>query len=323
MSKITLSSAIDEYLSAIHQKKAKSTHTISAQSSDLKHILRYFDDTLLTNITDGSIRNFFGELVNQRRYAYTTINRFWSTTVSFFNFCFEKNYIHINPLSGMKPPVKAEIHPPTVLTKTEIRRLLQAPVKEQKRLKKELERRQKEDASTKRLERILFDSVRNRAVLELLFATGIRVSELVNLTEKDFNFHNYTVTIKDHKGEKRIGYFPSGDVRDALQKYMSLTDRRSKELQRGISGNEKNRESRVKSECFFRFRKGKPLGLETVRNIVHRYAQTAGIKKTVTPYTLRHTLASFLLAAKVNIHSVQRLLGTTDSARILLTAKKK
>lgn len=323
MSTITLLSAIDEYLSTIRQKQAKSARTISAQSSDLKHILRYFGDTLLTEITNDSVRFYFGELVNQHRYASTTINRFWSTTVSFFNFCFEQNYIHINPLSGMKPPVKAEIHPPTVLTKTEMRRLLQAPVKEQKRLKKEFERRRKKGASTARLERRLFDSVRNRAVLELLFATGIRVSELVNLTEKDFNFHNYTVTIKDHKGEKRIGYFPSGDVKDVLQAYMSLTDRRSKELQRGISENENNRRPRVKSQYFFLFRNGKPLGPEAVRSIVHRYARTAGIKKTVTPYTLRHTLTSFLLAAKVNIHSIQRLLGTTDAARLLLTTKKK
>ncbi|KPK96222.1 hypothetical protein AMJ80_01150 [bacterium SM23_31] len=323
MSAITLSKAIDEYLSTIRQKQAKSVRTIGAQTSDLRHVVRHFTEILLTDITKDSISDFFGEMVNQQRYSPATINRFWLTTVSFFNFCSEQNYIRINPLSDMKPPVKAEIRPPTVLTKAEIRQLLLAPVKEYNRIKREYDRKKKEGESTASLEKELFDSARNRAIVELLFATGMRASEAANLKKKDFNFHNCTVTIKNHGGKKRIGYFPSDDVKEALQAYTSLAGQYYGGFHKEIEDIRNRRESREESQYFFHFRNGKPLGPETVRDIVRRCAREAGIKKTITPYTLRHTLTSFLLAEGVNIYSIQRLLGITDVTRFLLTAKKK
>ena len=306
MPPITLIKAVNDYITALRQDGVKSANTIRAQTSDLIHISRRFGDRPLPTISGEDVGSYFDSLIAKNRYAYSSIIRIWSTTVSFFDFCAAKEYISENPLSDNKLPIKAEIHTPTILTRAEVRRLLQVPVKERKRVGKKLKERQRKRLPAAALETQVFDSMRNRAILELMFATGIRPGELVKLTQKDFNFANCSVVIENRKGEKRTGYFPNDEVKNALQEYRSMAEQLRSEKNKVHSA----------SPDFFLNRNGRPIGEETLCRIVRRCADAAGIKKTVTPYTLRHTLTALLLKAGTDTHAIRILLGGVFNRKI-------
>jgi integrase/recombinase XerD len=141
--------------------------------------------------------------------------------------------------------------------------------------------------------------IRDHAMLELLYATGLRVSELISLQVQQIDLQGNYLTVKG-KGSK-VRAVPFGKwAREALSRYM--TEARPR-LLKGRS-----------SSFLFTARSGKPLTRQGFWKLIRRYALAAGIEKRVTPHTLRHSFATHLLEGGADLRSVQSMLGHADIA---------
>jgi len=141
----------------------------------------------------------------------------------------------------------------------------------------------------------LFDSAKakkSKLILQGLYSTGMRVSELVNLKIKDIDFQNSKGIVKAGKGNKDRNIFFSKDLLEKFKKYL-----------------EKKEKKGIKSEYLFSSKNGEPLTPRNIQKIVKKAAFLAGIQKKVTPHTLRHSFATHLLEQGVDIRKIQILLG--------------
>ena len=161
------------------------------------------------------------------------------------------------------------------------------------------------------------NAIRDAAVIELLFATGMRISELCGLKQKDVNMENHTVLIYGKGSKERIVQIGSDDVMTILKKY---TDCFHSEIE--------------KSGHFFANQNGTALSDQAVRRMINKYASMAGISQHITPHMFRHTFATGLLDNDVDIRYIQEILGhssintteiythvSTNRQKEILTAK--
>jgi site-specific recombinase XerD len=180
--------------------------------------------------------------------------------------------VPFNPAAGLLLPRRPQQLPRNVLTRREALRLIEATP-----LLKPLD-------------------IRDRAILEVLYGTGIRRAELIGLTIYDVDFDSSTLRIERGKGNRtRIVPLISG-ARDALKLYL--------EKARGAFARHAGQ-----WHLFVSSRSGGPLDDADLVRIVRKGAQRAGITKHVTPHTLRHTCATHLLKGKADIRQIQKLLG--------------
>ena len=139
--------------------------------------------------------------------------------------------------------------------------------------------------------------LRDRAMLELLYATGLRVSELVNLPSVGLNLRDGLVRVRGKGDKERL--VPIGEAaRDALQRYLEAA---RAELLAG-----------VRSEFLFVTARGQPMRREVFWRLIKRYALAAGVTSPLSPHTLRHAFATHLLNHGADLRSVQLLLGHAD-----------
>jgi len=139
---------------------------------------------------------------------------------------------------------------------------------------------------------------RDKAILELLFSTGLRVSELAKLKKDDINLKRDEFTIRG-KGRKSRIVFLSEQARYAIQQYLKARKDMSTYL---FVSHDKQQEKKQATE-------DRPLTPRSIQRVVHKYAKAAGITKPVTPHTLRHSFATDLLQNGADIRSVQTMLG--------------
>lgn len=140
--------------------------------------------------------------------------------------------------------------------------------------------------------------LRDSAILETLFSTGLRVSELVNLRNNQVNAKKDELSIRGKGGKIRV-VFLSPDARQAIQEYM---ERRKDNAPQLFIRHDRAGKQKIDED-------GKPLTARSVERMIHRYAQLAGITKHVSPHTMRHSYATDLLRNGADLRSVQALLG--------------
>jgi integrase/recombinase XerD len=210
------------------------------------------------------------ELQSQGRKA-ATISRLIASSKAFFAWQIAQGIRTDNPVLGLKAP-KIEKKPPEILSLAEVNRLLDQPSSHAPK------------------------EIRDKAMMELLYATGIRVSELISLKLSDINIQMEYVTCHDEHKERTI---PFGDTaRRALQLYL--------------------KESRPKlvldSDCTLLFTNcaGEPMSRQGFWKIVKHYGKQAGLTVEITPHTLRHSFAAHLLGNGADLKSVQELMGHSD-----------
>jgi integrase/recombinase XerD len=203
--------------------------------------------------------------------ATTTVSRVTASVKAFFTYEVNSGSLSENPAEGMKAP-KVEKKAPTVLTSDEVERFLE----------------QTNGKSVKR--------IRDRAMLELLYATGVRVSEIIGLKVSDLNFSVGFLTCHDGEKERAI---PFGRVaREALITYL--------ESARGklLKGHE--------SDLLFVNCSGKSMSRQGFWKIIKYYGDKAGIRTDITPQALRHSFAVHLIKNGADVRSVQAMLGHSD-----------
>jgi integrase/recombinase XerD len=264
----------DQFIHHLRVEQGLSKNTIESYSRDL---VRYFDFLEKRKVTPPSasqvdIMEYVASLAGS--LSVRSIARNLSSLKMFYRFLVSEGKVKRNPTRLLSAP-KLPRRLPGVLSIEEVDRLLCQP-----------------DASTER-------GTRDRAMLELLYATGLRVSELVNLKMTNVNLEaGYVRTVG--KGSKERMVPMGGKALEALKEY----------LDRGRPGILKKRSS----SHLFPGPRGKPLTRQGFWKIIKRYGLTAGIRKPITPHALRHSFASHLLEHGADLRSVQIMLGHADIA---------
>jgi len=272
---------IDKFMRYLEIEKNYSSHTCLNYSLDLKEFKEFLKGKPIEEIDHLVLRRYLAEL-KQKNLKSRSVNRKLSCLRSFFRFLFREGYIKSNPASLISGP-KQEKHLPSCLTEEEISKLIEIiPA---------------EDEMT----------LRDRAILETFYSTGMRISELVGLNLSDIDFISGTVKVRGKGKKERL--LPIGEkALEAIRKYI---EKRKK-----------------KEEAVFLNRFGRRITSRAVRNIVFKYVNLASLKSGISPHTLRHSFATHLLERGADLRSVQELLGhssisTTQIYTHLTTEKLK
>ena len=265
---------IEEYLKFIQLEKGLSENTIGAYRRDLKKYQDYLEEEKINHIDfidRQTIQVCLGDLHDKGASA-KSIARFISTIRSFHQFALREKYAAKDPTVLIETP-KYERRLPDVLEVDEVIRLLETP-----------------DMSKN-------NGYRDRAMLELLYATGMRVTELINLKAEDVNLIMGFVRVFGKGNKERI--VPLGEtIIDILETYIETV--RPQLLKKTVTDN------------LFLNMHGKPLSRQAIWKMIKQNGVKAEIFKTLTPYTLRHSFATHLLENGADLRAVQEMLGHAD-----------
>lgn len=263
---------IDQFIDQAWLIKGLSRNTLEAYKRDLNALDTWLDGQELTGVSSSILLKYLAER-HRRGVSARTSAREMSTFRSFFGWMIRENLMDEDPTSAIPLP-KIGRHLPATLSEVEVERLLAAP-----------------EIDTPR-------GLRDRAMIELLYATGLRVSELVGLRVTNFNLRQGVVRVDSGKGDKdRL--VPVGELAlDWLQRYLA-------EARKVLLGEHK-------SEALFPGRHGQFMTRQTFWHAIKRYALAAGIEHKLSPHVLRHAFATHLLNHGADLRSVQMMLGHTD-----------
>ena len=255
-----------KYFDYLEYEKNLSKNTLMSYKEDLKDLYQYNKNYLKLN--DNEILKYLNTLKDLSRRS---VAHHITVLKSFYGFLVKENIIKINPCDKLIMP-KLEANLPEYLTVSEVRLLLDIDLKKPK-------------------------DYRNKAMLELMIATGLRVSELVNLQVSDVNFDDCFVRVLGKGKKERI--VPVDD--EALHYTKLYLD-----FYRNFLLKKKD------SEYLFISSYGKKITRQSFFKLIKNECQKKGIKKEVSPHTLRHSFASILLKNGANIRVIQELLGHED-----------
>ncbi len=271
-----ISQYIEDFLNYLRVVKNASRLTLISYRTDLDQFFQFlaqrqavdYGELSVTLIDHRAVRDYLAWLQRQglRR---STLARKLAALRSLVRYLCRENILPSNPIAAVSTP-KQEQRLPNFLYPLEVTQLIEAP-----------------DTSTPL-------GLRDRALLELLYATGIRVSELVGLSAADINFQSGVVKVKGKGGKDRI--VPLGKA--AAQWVQHYLKARDKLITKGQG-----------TQALWVNRFGAQLSMRGVRNIINKYVEALAINTKVSPHTLRHTFATHLLNRGADLRSVQELLG--------------
>ena len=255
-------------------EKGYSNHTVTNYCRDLGEFAAHLpEDKKAQDVVGGDIRKFVSSLYNRNTPA--TVGRKLSALRTFFGFLLREKMISINPLIGISGP-KVGTSIPVFLTVDEVFSLLEMPDK-----------------------RDTF-AARDRAILELLYSTGVRVAECVALDLDDLDFETEMLRVTGKGNKERL--VPVGaPALEAIRRWLDERERLISDRRR------KNKNSDL--EAIFLNARGGRLTTRSVERFVAAYGERAGIRQQVTPHALRHSFATHLLEMGADLRSVQELLG--------------
>ncbi|MGL5383159.1 MAG: tyrosine recombinase XerC [Culicoidibacterales bacterium] len=262
---------LQQFLRYLQVEKRYSPHTLVAYERDITHFLNWLkrEQQTLESVSYQDFRRYLVELF-QKRYAKKTFVRKISALKSLYRYLLREQLITQNPIEHVALP-KNDQRLPHFLYETEIDTWLEHKV----------------SSGT-------LDS-RNHALFELLYASGLRVSELCELDVADLDFAQQRVHVRDGKGSK-ARFVPMGSFAiEALQTYLQTS--------RPLLLKHKT------TERVFVNQHGEPLSERGVRHILKTVAQAAGVSTKIHPHMLRHSFATHLLSHGADLRSVQEMLG--------------
>jgi len=266
---------IEEFLRFMVVEKGYSNHTVVAYRNDLTQFLTYLigeGTSSWQDVDRAHIQNYILYL-KKREYASSTVGRKVAAVKSYFHFLVADGVLRDDPAAVVdSPPV--DKHLPHPLSLDEVQRLLMEPAR----------------SSTPK-------GLRDRALLELMYATGMRASEVVGLEIGAVDLEARTVRCLGKGNKERI--LPLYErAREALSVYLE-------------NGRARLLRGRDETALFVNHR-GRPLTRQGLWMLVKEYALAAGIEREVTPHTLRHSFATHLLDGGAGLREVQQLLGHTN-----------
>lgn len=263
---MSVASEIEDYLQYLGGVRRASAHTLSAYRRDLSHLIDFAEQRGLNagrDIDGGHIR----ELLNQQRHkglGPRSMSRMLSSLRGFYDYRIRQHKDERNPAQGISPPKNKQRLPKTI-DADQMQQLLNVPG----------------DA---------WIDHRDRAMLELFYSAGLRLSELAGLTLNDLDLNDATVSVRGKGQKDRI--LPLGRFAiDALKRWLSARPER-----------------RPKADQVFLSRDGDALSARSIQQRIKQRGQQQGIDQ-IHPHMLRHSFASHLLESSGNLRGVQELLG--------------
>lgn len=261
---------VSKYKSYLLLEKALSPNSIEAYLDDLTKLLKYFEteDLKLQQIRLEDLQQFVTQLydlgINARSVA-----RILSGVRSFFNFLILDGYIQNDPTELLETP-KIGLKLPVVLSLQEIESIISII-----------------DLSTK-------EGQRNRAIIEVLYSCGLRISELTNLKFSDLFLDDGFIRVEGKGSKQRLVPISHTAIKE-IGNY--LIDRKLIDVKKGSE------------DIVFLSKRGTAISRIMVFHFIKQYADQAGIKKTISPHTFRHSFATHLLEGGANIRAIQQMLG--------------
>lgn len=271
-----LKDSLDLYLKYLKYEKNLALNTINAYQKDLLHFVGYIEKLGISKTSDLTLDSFrkYIKFLDNFKYSNRTLIRKYSSLINFFKFLEENGYIDIHLTQFIHVPKRSHRFY-TYLSRDEVEKLLESI---------------KPDSDIR---------IRDRALLELLYSTGARVSEVVKILLENVNLEGREILVTGKGNKKRIVYLNHNAVY-WLKRYLEIRSNLvfSKKLNR-----------HVKNPYLFLNRFGGAISTRSIFNIVRKYLIRAGIGKSISPHGIRHSFATHLLQEGAGVREIQILLG--------------
>lgn len=264
---------IEEFIGYLHNTRGTSKNTEVSYERDLKKLERFLTEEKIESVEEvnATLLNSYVMYMERKNFAASSISRSIASIRAFFHFLCQTRSWKENPAEHLKAP-KIEKKMPGILTIDEVDLLLKQP---------------RENTAK---------GIRDRAMLELLYATGIRVSELISLTLKDINLKLGYITCSSGEKERVIPF--GSAAKRSVEHYMEGA-------RAELLGSQE-------SEMLFLNCSGKSMSRQGFWKVLKSYAEAAGIQQDITPHTLRHSFAAHLVQNGADLKSVQEMMGHSD-----------
>jgi integrase/recombinase XerD len=272
-----------QFISHCKYEKNLSVKTTKAYESDFRQFIVFFGSSrndpeqVITKLDKFLLRNYVELLMNN--YKIKSVKRKVATLKAFLNFLEYEDLILVNPFRKMRLTLKEPVRLPKVMTLMEIKKIFKIAYRDLQ-------------AYNPKKHYTHITTIRDISVLELLFGTGVRVSELCTLKVDDVSLQGKSITVQGKGSKERVIHLCSSEMLTMLKRYDKL-----------ISSTFPDR------TYFFMNRLGHRLSEQSVRYMINKYVKETNIKKKITPHTFRHTFATLLLEAGVDIKYIQHFLG--------------
>ena len=260
---------LDDFINYLEYERNYSNNTIIAYKNNILQLINYLESININDIKSVKYETIRGYLsyLHENKYKSKSISRMISSMRSFFKYLKVENVISNNPMTLISNP-KLEKKLPKYLTINEVEKILNVP-----------------DMNDK-------IGIRDAFILELLYVSGIRVSELVNIKLNDIEESQRRIKILG-KGNKERYVLYGSRCSELLKKYISV---RSNFL-------------KYPNDYLILSKTGRKINTREIRNIINRIKTKAGISISISPHTFRHTFATHMLNEGADIRAVQELLG--------------
>ena len=278
------SQKVEIFLSYLSQIKTYSQHTLRAYATDIKKFFDFFEakkneakEFKLEELSRKEIRQFLAHL-KEEGLGERSFHRHLSSLKSFFQYLLRFNLIEKNPFESLDPTKRSKLIPKAV-SEEEVQKLLAA------------------------IDLTDALGMRDRTIFELIYSSGLRISEIVSLDRKDLSLKELMITVHG-KGKKQRRIPLTENARDWIERYLSHPGREERDL-----------------NALFLNRFGKRI---TTRSLDRRFkdiVKKSGLAATITPHSLRHSIATHLLERGADLKTIQKLLGHAHLATTTVYTK--
>ena len=264
---------IKAFITYLHNVKGTSTNTEMSYKRDLEKVQHFMESRGIHETSDVSKQDLqdYVKYLQDNKFAAATVSRNIASLKAFYHYMVQEGIIAEDISDALKAP-KIEKKIPEIMSPDEVVRLLEQP----------------SGSSSK--------EIRDKAMLELLYATGIRVTELITLKVSDVNMPMSFILCRDRNKERIIPF--GAEAKNALTRYLDGT--RDEMLENKAS------------DVLFANCSGQPMSRQGFWKLIKYYAKKADIKADITPHTLRHSFAAHLVENGADLRSVQEMLGHSD-----------
>lgn len=270
-----LDKIILNYIAFCEEQKRLDAKTLKAYRIDLRQFVLYTENNFDYACLTTTLENYISYM--HKTYKPKTVKRKIASLKAFFHYLEYKEYIPVTPFHKLQIHYREPIVLPKIIPLHTLECLFTFLYE------------YKDTAQTAFQKRMI---IRDIAVLELLFATGIRISELCSLRPADINLTDHSLLIHGKGNKERFLQIENRDALNALQIYQNTFH---KEI--------------LNTNFFFVNRLGNRLSEQSVRNMINKYTNMAAIKLHITPHMFRHSFATYLLDSDVDIRYIQEMLG--------------
>lgn len=264
---------ISAFITYLHNVKNTSNNTELSYKRDLEKVQHFMFSRGITGAKDVTAQDLsdYVKYLEDNQFAAATVSRNIASLKAFYHYMLQEGLVGEDISENLKAP-KIEKKIPSIMSPDEVVRLLEQPSGDSPK------------------------EIRDKAMLELLYATGIRVTELITLKFSDVNMQMNFILCRDRSKERIIPF--GAAAKNALVKYLDGT-------------REEMLENKA-SDVLFVNCSGQPMSRQGFWKLIKYYAKKADIKADITPHTLRHSFAAHLVENGADLRSVQEMLGHSD-----------